>query len=109
MRRAINWFVVLLSAIFLLVGMSVTGRGGSRYAWGGNPPGPADSLANTAMLPPVRDAPDFSGAYTLDARVDELDTARYDGQPLFGATWSTTGTEGLGLVLGDTLAGERPY
>lgn len=29
MRRAINWFVVLLSAVFLLIGKSLSSRGGS--------------------------------------------------------------------------------
>ena len=34
-------------------------------------------------------AADFSGTYTAEAGIDELDTTRYDGQHLYVATWST--------------------
>jgi hypothetical protein len=122
MRRAINWFVVFLSFLFLFFGLAMTGCGSS----GGGPdaggPGePVDPLADTGMLRPVRNsaelestlrtalaaavvgvpdgpvtaaptatggAADFSGTYTAEAGVDELDTTRYDGQYLYVATWS---------------------
>ncbi len=120
MRRAINWIVVLLSAVVLFVGIGLPGCGSSGGGPGGEPQDPLDPLANSGMLRPVRDAAElestfkdalgkivaaggtdipaaapgaaggasnFSGTYTVEAGVDELDTARYDGQHLFVATW----------------------
>lgn len=113
MRRAIHGLVVLL-------GISLSGCGGSSENRGNGPQDPIDPLADTGLLRPVRDAAelestlkdalgefvagggadvptaspsaggaaDFSGTYTLEAGVDELDTARYDGQHLFVASWS---------------------
>jgi hypothetical protein len=110
MRRALNWFVVLLSAIFLLVGMTLPG-----CSSGGGAPDPVvDDPAATGMLRQVRDeaeleevlkrslqqtvsegvpsgqvvlpnatAGDFSGTYVLETGVDELDYVRYDGAHIY--------------------------
>jgi hypothetical protein len=61
MRRAINWFVVLLSIVFLIVGIGLSGCGGdprdanwkafSRTRW-------EDSSARTWSLPRKSAAPD---------------------------------------------------
>src|SRR5690349_13526528 len=121
MRRALNWFVVLLSVIFLFVRISLTGCGSPGESPDPNPQDPVDPLANTGMLRPVRDAAElertlkdalgeivaaggtdgpvaaptasdggsgYSGTYTLEDGVDELDTARYDGQHLYVSSWS---------------------
>lgn len=120
MRRAINWFVVLLSAVILFLGIGLPGCGSSGGSSDNHPQDPVDPQANSGMLRPVRDAAElestlkdalgkvvtagatndpvaapsagggtstFSGTYTAEAGVDELDTARYDGQHLFVATW----------------------
>src|SRR5262245_21442253 len=112
MRRAINWYVVFLSILFLFAALTMTGCGSSGgSADGGGPGDPIDPLADTGMLRPVRNAAelegtlraalgeaivglpdgpmttthktggaaDFSGTYTAEAGVDELDTTRYDG------------------------------
>jgi hypothetical protein len=53
MRRSLNWLVVLLSAMVLLVGLSLPGCGGGGDNRNGSddPPVTADG-----MLRPVRDA-----------------------------------------------------
>ena len=118
MRRALNWFVVLLSAIFLLAGMGLPG-----CSSGGGGPDMLEPPAATGLLRPVRDeaeleevlkrslqntvadgvpagpvslpnatAGTFSGTYLLEAGVDELDFVRYDGTHLYIAptsVWST--------------------
>jgi hypothetical protein len=119
MRRAINWFVVLLSLVALFVGISLPGCGSSGGSSGADPQDPVDPPASTGMLRLVRDAAElestlkdalgkivaagatdtpaaapgaaggasnFSGTYTAEAGVDELDTARYDGHYLYVAT-----------------------
>ena len=111
MRRPLNWFVVLVSCIFLFTGLSLSGCGGSGGDTVENPPPGANG-----MLRQVRDAaefesalkralkraivaglpsgpvslPDvsttgFSSTYTVEAGVDELDLVRYDGTYLFVA------------------------
>jgi hypothetical protein len=56
MRRAINWFVVLLSIVFLIVGIGLGGCGGSAGNSGDDLQDPVDPRANTGMLRPARDA-----------------------------------------------------
>ncbi len=119
MRRPLNWFVVLLSAVFLIGGMALSGCSSG----GGAPDDIGDDPAATGMLRQVRDAAeleevlkrslqntvadgvpagpvalpnasagDFSGTYLLEDGVDELDVVRYDGTYLYIAPtsiWST--------------------
>ena len=118
MRRPLNWFVVLLSCIFLFVGLSIPGCGGSGSKTAAGPP------AVNGMLRQVRDAAeletalkraldkaiaagvpdgpvaipgvsqaDFSSTYTAEAGVDELDVVRYDGTHLFVADYRGSGRD----------------
>jgi hypothetical protein len=120
MRRSLNWLVVLLSAVVVLVGISLPGCGSSG---GGSPDGIPDDPAATGMLRPVRDAAEleevlkrslqntvadgvpagpvalpnatagsFSGTYLLEDGVDELDFVRYDGTHLYIAPTSVWST-----------------
>ena len=52
MRRPLNWFVVLLSAVFLIGGMALSGCSSG----GGGPDDIGDDPAATGMLRQVRDA-----------------------------------------------------
>lgn len=119
MRRPLNWFVVLLSALFLFGGLILSGcsSGSSPDSIGDDP------IAVTGLLRPVRDADEleqvlkrslqetiadgvpsgpvalptattgsFSETYVLENGVDELDFVRYDGSYLYIAptsVWST--------------------
>ena len=116
MRRPLNWFVVLLSCVFLFAGLSIPGCGGSGSKTAENPP------AVDGMLRQVRDAAEletalkraldkaiaagvtdgpvvipavsqasFSSTYTAEAGVDELDLVRYDGTHLFVADYRGSG------------------
>ena len=110
MRRPLNWLVVVLSIVVVFVGMSLPGCGGGGGATSEDPPlasgmlrqvrDPAeleDALKraiNQTVAPGVPGGPiampgiptgDFSGTYTVEAGVDELDVVRYDGTHLYVA------------------------
>jgi hypothetical protein len=111
MRRPINWFVVVLSAVVLFAGLLLQGCGGS-----GSSDDPGDNPQVTGLLRPVHGADelesslkqslarviaggvpegpinlpaasvaDFSKTYTVETGVDELDFSRYDGRYLYVA------------------------
>ena len=108
MRRPLNWLVVLLSVVVVFVGMSLPGCGGGGGATGEDPPlasgmlrqvrDPRSSRTRSSAPSPrpsrrvFRTGPsrfptvptaDFSGTYTVEAGVDELDVVRYDGTHLY--------------------------
>ena len=121
MRRPLNWFVVLLSCVFLFAGLSIPGCGGSGSKTAEVPPAVNGMLRQvrdaaeledalkralgkviTAGVPdgpvsiPTASQADFSRTYTAEAGVDELDMVRYDGTHLFVADY-----RGAGLNRGD--------
>lgn len=119
MRRTINGSVVLPSALFLLSLAGCGGSGETSGGNPTDPVDPlantgmlrpvrdaselesslkqalGDIVAGGGTDGPVVAAPNantnagFSATYTLEAGVDELDTARYDGQYLYVSAWST--------------------
>jgi hypothetical protein len=120
MRRPLNWFVVLVSCIFLFTGLSLSGCGGSGSATTEDPPAVNGMLRQvrhaaeleSALKQALKEAiaaglpsgpvslPDvsttgFSNTYTVEAGVDELDVVRYDGTHLFVApTYMTSNDRG---------------
>lgn len=104
MRRPINWLVVVISLVFLVFGLAATGcSGGTGNTADGmlRPVRDAAELEST-LKAAIRDysvtgwrgdpadlpaAPtvDYSGTYTVEEGVDELDSVRYDGNRLFVA------------------------
>ncbi len=110
MRRSLNWFVVLLSVVIVFVGISLPGCGGGGGATGEDPPvvsGMLRQVRDAAELEealkraitqtvaagvpegpialPTGATGDFSGTYTVEAGIDELDVVRYDGTHLYVA------------------------
>ncbi|HVQ14149.1 MAG TPA: beta-propeller domain-containing protein [Vicinamibacterales bacterium] len=115
MRRSVNWLVVLLSALFLLAGTLLPAGCGSSAGGDPEelvgPPAAAGMLRPVRDAAELEDAlksaltnvvtagappnavlvsggmtpSSFSGTYTVEAGVDELDFVRYDGTHLFVA------------------------
>ncbi len=108
MRRLINWVTVFLSFAFLILGLSMSGCSGGAGAADERDPAvsgmlrpvrDADELARSlksgiSTLAQADAAPSpspsangtpgqFSGTYTQELAVDELDTVRYDGSHLY--------------------------
>jgi hypothetical protein len=113
MRRPINRLVVLLSLVALIAGTTLPGCGSSGGSDPGEPVDPpaaagmlrqvsdaaeleqvfkgalsdvaATAVPEDAAASPGVSLPGFSGTYTVEAGVDELDFVRYDGTHLFVA------------------------
>ena len=126
MRRLLNWFVVLLSVVFLSGNLLLSGCDGGSAGDPGR-----DPLADTGMLRLVHDAEelesvlkrslltsgapqpgpgpaaatslDFSTTYTVEAGVDELDFVRYNGTHLFVAPrYVAAGDSAIRILRTDT-------
>jgi uncharacterized secreted protein with C-terminal beta-propeller domain len=109
-RRAANWFSVVLSIGMLIAVLLLSGCGGSGESVVGQNPADTSGLLRLVRSPAEFEASlkagvrevsavgdptaavspgSFSGTYTLDINVDEFDAVRYDGRRLYVAPQRT--------------------